>query len=68
MTNPIGHSIISTEQEKNISRKGKATMNMISATILYMSERQAIVEQVEYSLVAVRPYRDKQRFMLRLDV
>lgn len=43
-------------------------MNMISATILYMGERQAIVEQVEYSLVAVRPYRDKQRFMLRLDV
>ena len=43
-------------------------MNMISATILYMSERQAIVEQVEYILVAVRPYRDKQRFMLRLDV
>ena len=68
MTNPIGRSIISTEQEKNISRKGKTTMNMISATILYMSERQAIVEQVEYSLVAVRPYRDKQRFMLRLDV
>ena len=41
--------------------------NMTSA-IWYMSERQAIVEQVEYSLVEVRPYRDKQRFMLGLDV
>jgi len=43
-------------------------MNMISAATWYMSERQAIVEQVEYSLVEVRPYRDKQRFMLGLDV
>lgn len=40
-------------------------MNMISAAIWYMSERQAIVE---YSLVEVRPYQDKQRFMLGLDV
>ena len=43
-------------------------MNMISAAIWYMSESQAIVEQYEYSLVMMRPYQDKQGFMLGLAV
>lgn len=41
--------------------------NMTSA-IWYMSESQAIIEQYEYSLVMMRPYQDKQGFMLGLAV
>mgnify|MGYP006920077124 FL=1 len=68
MTNRNYCSIISTEQEKNTSQKGKLAMKNMTSAIWYMSESQAIVEQYEYSLVMMRPYQDKQGFMLGLAV
>lgn len=68
MTNRHYRSIMNTEQEKNTSQKGKLTMKNMTSAIWYMSESQAIVEQYEYSLVVMRPYQDKQGFMLGLAV